>query len=96
MKAYKGSVGIAPFLLNLGIRRRTTSDQLHAPAASSPQRNPGILGWAPEPVLTFWIRKISPTPAKIRTPKSPHLQVLHNVFKFLSVSYTKPELGEVC
>jgi hypothetical protein len=56
MKACTGSKGIAP-LLNPGIRWRTTSNQLHAPAASSPQMNPGILGCAPEPVLTFRVRK---------------------------------------
>jgi len=49
MKAYKGRVGIAPLLLNHGIRWRSVSDQLHNPVVSSPQRNPGIHGWAPEP-----------------------------------------------
>jgi hypothetical protein len=58
MKAYCGSVGIAPHIL----RPRhwmEVSGQLHAPAALPPGKGPLVpigqeAGWAPEPFWTRW------------------------------------------
>jgi hypothetical protein len=58
MKAYWRSGGIAPHILDLGIKMEV-SGQLHAPATLLLGKEPLVpvgyeAGWAPEPVWTRW------------------------------------------
>jgi hypothetical protein len=40
MKAYRGSGGVAPHILDVGTRLRWVSRQLHVPAALPPRKDP--------------------------------------------------------
>jgi hypothetical protein len=58
MRAYWGSGGITPRILDLGTNMEM-SGQLHAPAALSPRKDPLVpigqeAGWDPESVWTRW------------------------------------------
>jgi hypothetical protein len=69
MKAYKGSLGIDPLLLNLGIRRRSVSDQLHAPVAFVPQRNEPRYPWVgPRAGLDVFEKKNISNPCNEQNP----------------------------
>jgi hypothetical protein len=58
MKAYRGSTGIAPLILNLGTRWRWVVSFTPRPLYHR-DRIPAPSGWAPQPVWTFWREKIS-------------------------------------
>ena len=63
MKAYGGSRGIAPLILNLDTRREWFSS--HPSTSRTPGPNEYEDGWAPEPIWTFWKRDKSVASAGI-------------------------------
>jgi hypothetical protein len=72
MKAYRGSGGIAPFILNLSTRWEVNC-QHHTPAPSPLEKESLVpfeeeAGWAPEPAWEFWRREKSSCPSQDLKP----------------------------
>ena len=57
LKAYRGSRGTAPLILNLGSRWRASN--LTSRPLYPEGKNPGTHAWTPYPVWTFWKKKTS-------------------------------------
>ena len=81
VKAYRGSKGIAPPILNLGTKRKRVTNFTPPPAPGARTAVPVEkgAGWTPETVWTFWRRAKCLASSGIGTPDHPGRTIVTTV-----------------